>query len=107
MVRPLPVSREEFQAIYDAGPDAVYALIERLWTQQAVMIELLEARVKELEDRLSQDSHTSSKPPSSDPPAKKTRSLRSPSGRKPGGQPGHEGKTLLLVETPDEVVVHP
>jgi transposase len=107
MVRPLPLSREEFQSIYDAGPDAVYALIERLWTQQAQGIEVLEARVKALEDRLSKDSHTSSKPPSSDPPAKQPRSLRSKSGRKPGGQPGHEGKTLPLVETPDEVVLHP
>lgn len=107
MVRPLPLSREEFQAIYDAGPDAAYALIERLWTQQAEVIERLEARVKTLEDRLSQDSHTSSKPPSSDPPAKKTRSLRGRSDRKPGGQPGHEGKTLPLVEMPDAVIVHP
>lgn len=107
MVRPLPLSREEFQAIYDAGPDAVYALIEQLWRQQAEVIERLEARVKTLEDQRSKDSQTSSKPPSSDPLAKKPRSLRTKSGRKPGGQPGHQGKTLPLVAVPDEVVRHP
>jgi transposase len=109
MGSPPPLSREEFQAIYEAGPEAVWALIERLRAQQAEAIHLLEGRVKELEDRLSKDSRISSKPPSSDPPTskgKKSRSLREKSGRKPGGQPGHEGKTLALVETPDEILVH-
>ena len=67
------------------------------------------AEIQELKGRLAKDSHNSGKPPSSDGLARqtrKTRSLRQPSGKKPGGQPGHRGTTLALVETPDAVVVH-
>ncbi len=64
------------------------------------------ARVHELEGRLAKDSHSSSKPPSSDGLARKTRSQREASGKKSGGQPGHEGHHLKLVETPDEVTRH-
>src|SRR4051812_38355273 len=79
------ITREEFQVLYDQGPDAVYAFIQSL---QAT-IEALSTRVKQLEDRLGKDSHNSSKPPSSDGLAKKPKSLRSKSGRRSGGQHGH------------------
>jgi len=64
------------------------------------------ARIKELEDRLGKDSRTSSKPPSSDGLARLPRSSRRPSGKRPGGQAGHAGHTLTMVEQPDEVVRH-
>ena len=71
------------------------------------MVEVLSARVRELEAQLRKDSHNSSKPPSSDGLAKKPKSLRESSGRKPGGQAGHEGTTLKRVATPDVTVRHP
>ena len=55
---------------------------------------------------LKKDRHNSSKPPSTDGPTRKTRSQRIKSGRKAGGQEGHLGSTLSLVEQPDEVVKH-
>src|SRR2546421_2485129 len=64
------------------------------------------ARIKELEDRLAKDSRTSSKPPSSDGLARLPRSSRRPSGKPAGGQGGHAGHTLSLLEQPDEVVPH-
>jgi transposase len=89
------------------------------------LIEVLRARIGELEARLAerdvviaelrarldQNSRNSSKPPSSDgygkPPAeKRKRSLRRRSGRKPGGQRGHKGHHLERREDPDRVVLH-
>jgi transposase len=66
----------------------------------------LQKQVKELQDRLSKDSHNSSLPPSSDRfvRQKKTKSLRKKSNKKVGGQPGHAGQTLELSATPDQVI---
>lgn len=104
-----PLSREEFQAIYTAGPDVVFAVFEAMWDGLSALEETnrrLEARVQELEDRLTKDSHNSSKPPSSDGLARKPKSLREPSGKKPGGQKGHVGTTLEWREEPDHRLVH-
>ena len=69
-----------------------------------LVVEVLRAEVAELKRQLGQDSRNSSKPPSSDSPFTKPapKSLRRNSGRKPGGQPGHPGSTLALVEDPNE-----
>src|SRR5919107_1908459 len=71
---------------------------------QAEQIELLRAEVAELRRQLGQNSRNSSKPPASDSPFAKPvpKSLRRRSGRKPGGQPGHPGSTLALVDDPNE-----
>jgi transposase len=47
-------------------------------------------------------------PPSSDSPFTKPvpKSLRRKSDRKPGGQAGHKGSTLELVDDPDAVIRH-
>jgi len=36
----------------------------------------------------------------------RTSSLREKGNRKAGGQPGHEGKTLEMTDTPDEIIEH-
>jgi transposase len=103
------LSREEIRAIYDQGPEAVIALVERLLAtieQQQEQIAQVNARVKEVEDRLALNSHNSSKPPSSNAPAQRTQSSRTPSGKKPGAQPGHPGTTLKASPAPDHVVHH-
>jgi transposase len=60
-------------------------------------IDALEARNRELEEKLGTNSQNSSKPPSSDPPSTPPKARQPPSGRKPGGQPGHEGHQRALV----------
>jgi transposase len=64
------------------------------------------AEVEALKQQRAKDSHNSSKPPSSDGLARKPKSLRKQSGKQPGGQLGHRGHQVSLVETPDDVVVH-
>jgi transposase len=63
-------------------------------------------RIEELERRLAKDSHNSSLPPSRDHGTRKPLGPREKSQKRSGGQPGHQGHTLVQVETPDEVIVH-
>jgi transposase len=103
------LSRAEISAIYDQGPEAVIALVERLMAileaQQEQMAQV-NARVKEMEDRLALNSRNSSKPPASNAPAHRIKSSRTASGKKPGAQPGHPGTTLKASPAPDHVVQH-
>jgi transposase len=96
------MTRDEFQSIYEAGPEALFALFE----QMQATITALTARVQHLENQLATRSHNSNKPPSSDGFAKKTKSRREKSGKKPGGQAGHPGRTLEMVSQPDHTVCH-
>jgi len=81
----------------------LFSLVQSLRLEVAT----LRQEVRDLKDQLAKKSHNSGKPPSSDGFAKpKPKSLRTKSGRKSGGQPGHEGNTLMQVETPDKVEVH-
>ena len=83
-------------------------LIEELRNE----VKALTALVSELMERLAKyekpkNSSNSSLPPSHDifRPLR-TKTLREPSGKKPGGQPGHEGTTLQMAETPDQIIEH-
>ena len=77
-------------------------------TQIAALVPVLQARIAELERRLSSNSRTSSKPPSSDgygkPPAKSRKSTKG--SRPPGKQPGSAGTHLARRLVPDVVVIH-
>ena len=89
--------REEFDALWAQGPDAVLAVIRRL-----------EERIEELERRVNRNSGNSSISPSSDQPLsraerrRRAREAYKRSMRKTGGQPGHEGKTRELA-APEQV----
>ena len=66
-------------------------------------IRYLEARLSDLEARLTRNSANSSKPPSSDPPHAKPAPPKTPSGKRKGGQPGHPKHTRPDLP-PDAVV---
>jgi transposase len=74
--------------------------------KQAQQLALLSAQVEELQARLSKDSHNSHLPPSSDRFKRQPKSLRKKSGKQAGGQPGHPGQMLRMVEQPDRVITY-
>ncbi len=103
-MKPSPLrTREEIQAAYKEGEEAVLALFE----MQNTLIQELETRLQALEDQIAKNSRNSSQPPSSDglnKPAPKSR--REKSGKPSGGQKGHEGHRLEPVEKPDHIEPH-
>jgi transposase len=99
----LNLTEEEIRVLYRQGEDAIVVLIMEF----IQMNKELTNRVQALEDIIAKNSRNSGKPPSSDgyqKPAPK--SLRKRHGRKSGGQPGHSGKTLTVVDKPDYIEVH-
>jgi transposase len=75
-----------------------HALINQL----LATISLLQAEVEELKRQLNQNSRNSHRPPSSEGYKKKPAIPRKK--HKKGGQPGHQGNTLKMVENPDEII---
>lgn len=96
------LTREQAQAVYDEGREAVVTLVLELGTQ----VDVLAERVKELEVRLNKNSRNSHKPPSSDGLARRRVHTREKSGKRAGGQPGHPGATLQMVEQPERTERH-
>lgn len=90
---PKKLTQEQVFALYKAGPEAIFSLVEYLQDN----IQQLHEQLQEIERQLKMNSRNSNKPPSSDG-MKKIPKVRKPTGRKPGGQKGHEGKTLKMVQ---------
>ena len=63
------ITRDEVLATVAAGPEAIVTLVEALVSENAT----LRARIKELEDRLNQDSHNSHRPSARSRPAARGR----------------------------------
>lgn len=66
--------------------------------------------VQELQQEIDRLKHPKNSRNSSVPPLKddyrpfKTKSLRASEGKSPGGQSGHEGNTLKMIESPDFII---
>ena len=88
--------------------NTLLALQEQVQQLQQVVAEQA-AVIQSLRDQLAKNSRNSGKPPSSDGLKKPPRpqNLRQKKGRHPGGQTGHAGHTLKLVENPQHTRVHP
>lgn len=102
---------EEIHTAFAQGEAAVMVLFQEVATQMAELAQQLAKQgeaLQALQARLAKSSRNSSKPPSSDgySKVKRTSSLRQSGAKPTGGQPGHEGQTLLAVETPERIVTH-
>lgn len=112
----LDIKYEDILEIYKVGPEAIFTFInnlnvenQKIIEQQAARITELEENVRSLEVILNKNSHNSSKPPSTDHFAREKpgpKSSRIKSSKKAGGQEGHVGTTLKMVDNPEETTVH-
>jgi len=128
-VNTTPLTREQCYSIYDSGREetvdfiqtllplinSIPAMLEQINSIPAmhekieglsVKIEKLEARNQELESQKNKDSHNSHKPPSSDGFKQVVKNSRVKSGKSTGGQKGHDGTTLTMVDKADHIVRH-
>jgi transposase len=83
-----------------ATPASVRAWIDEL----RLSLQQMQERVRELEQRLNQNSQNSSTPPARDRKARRPQSVRRP---RRGGKPGHVKAERAWVETPDAVIPVP
>ena len=111
--------REQCYEIYNSGREAtvdfimsLLPLIASIPQMQEKIVELsnkvekLEVRNRELESQKKIDSHNSSKPPSSDGFKRIIKNNRVKSGKPSGGQKGHPGTTLTMVDKADHTIRH-
>jgi transposase len=102
---------EQALTIYHAGPDVVVKLLCEPLNQVELLqkqVTELQREVQRLKDQLAKNSRNSSKPPLSDGFKKPSpKSLRPRGNRKPGGQKGHPGSTLKMVDKPDHTISYP
>jgi transposase len=109
LIKDLAMLRRENQQLREENASLRKALAvaqEQVATAREVFVGL-STRIERLEGQSAKDSHNSSKPPSSNGPSspvRKTKSLRGKSGKKSGGQAGHQGHTLRMVQEADRIV---
>ena len=97
-------TREEIHIAFAQGEAVVVDLFLEVGQQieeLAGQLEKQSAVLKELQAQLARNSQNSSKPPSTDVfcnKKPKPKGIRKSSCKKAGGQKGHSGKTLEMVE---------
>ena len=93
-------TEKEIDAAYEEGKEAVLKILQETFV-------VLAERIQKLEDQLAKNSRNSGKPPSSDGFEKPApRSLRKRSRKRSGGQKGHVGYQLEMVQKPDHIKKH-
>jgi len=102
---------DEICVAFEKGQAAILDLFHDVSRQMHELAQELAKQaeaLQALQARQAKDSRNSSKPPSSDGygKVKRTESLRKPGDKPNGGQPGHDGQTLLASEAPDWIETH-
>ena len=114
MIRPLHFrmpTNEDIHTAFEQGEAAVMALFHEVATQVAGLAQQLAKQgevLQALQACLAKTSRNSSNPPASDGygKVKRTDSLRQLGDKPNGGQPGHDGQTLMAADHPDRPLMH-
>jgi len=108
MMSPLELDRNQLEQLDKEALVAIILMLQQQMRELQHMVAEQVAENQELRAQLAKNSRNSSKPPSSDGLKKpRPRNLRQKTGRRSGGQKGHQGHTLAMVEKPAHVEVHP
>src|SRR2546426_2933693 len=114
MMRPMNFRMPTDDAIHVAfaqGEAAIRELFNPVADQMTALAQQLAKQgevLHELQARLAKSRRHSRQPPSSDGygKVKRTASVRQSGDKPQGGQPGHDGQTLLAVEPPERTWTH-
>jgi transposase len=114
MIRPMNLrmpTNADIHRAFEQGEAAVMALFQEVATQVAELAQQLAkqgAILHAVQARLAKPSHNSRKPPASDGygKVKRTARLRKLGDKPKGGQPGHDGQTLMASAHPDQPLTH-
>jgi transposase len=107
MTSQLDLDRSQFERLDKERLISILLVLQQRVQELEQTIAAQAAEIQELRDQLAKDSRNSSKPPSSDGLKKpRVQNLGRKTGRRRGGQKGHKGHTLEMVELPDHVRVH-
>ena len=108
MMSPLDLDNDQLAELDEATLISIIQALQQQVRQLEGTVAEQTTVIQSLRDQLAKNSQNSGKPPSSDGLKKpRTRSLRRKTGRRSGGQKGHKGQTLEMVEQPNHVRVHP
>src|SRR3990172_2995392 len=105
---PLDLDRNQLEQLDKETLISIILMLQQQVRELQQIVAAQAAEMQKLRDELTKNSRNSSKPPGSDGLKKpRTKNLRQKTGRRSGGQTGHSGHTLKMVEKPDHTEVHP
>lgn len=108
MTSQLDFDRNQLEQLDKEALISIILLLQQQVRELQQTVAAQAAEIQALRDQLAKNSRNSGKPPSSDGLKKpRPRNLRKKTGRRSGGQKGHKGHTLKMVEQPDHIAVHP
>jgi transposase len=107
MTPPFDLDRSQLEQLDKEGLISILLGLRQQVQELQQFMTAQAAEMQKLRDELARNSRNSGKPPSSDGLKKPGRNnLRRKTGRRSGGQKGHAGRTLKMVEQPDHVQLH-
>jgi transposase len=108
MKPPLEFDRNQLEQLDKEALVAIILMLQEQVSELQHKMDEVAADNQTVRTQLAKNSRNSSKPPSSDGLKKpRPRNLRRKTGRRSGGQKGHPGHTLAMVEKPEHVTIHP